>query len=293
NDARANPAAYGQSIGLDLSSVAPSEPWAFNPLLVQAARLHSQDMNDRAYFDHDTPEGTTPDQRVAAAGFPGYFTGESIAAGYPSPAAALAGLIIDSGVPNLGHRKHQLNIAPSLQTRAQVGIGVVLGGSGPYHSYYTIDTAISSDTRPFLCGVVFHDDNGNGKYDLGEGYAGAAVTVQGAGATVTFDSGGYSLPVNPGTYTVTASGGGLAAPIPQNAPVGAANARLNFTGAPEGSWNGQTAMPAARAATAAVAGTDGRIYVIGGANANDTALATTAAFDPQGNSWTPRAPLPT
>jgi hypothetical protein len=27
NDARANPAAYGQSIGFDLSGIAPSQPW--------------------------------------------------------------------------------------------------------------------------------------------------------------------------------------------------------------------------------------------------------------------------
>src|SRR4051812_1340071 len=54
NDARANPAAYGASIGLDLSGVAPGQPLAFNPLLVQAARGHSQDMSDRGYFGHDT-----------------------------------------------------------------------------------------------------------------------------------------------------------------------------------------------------------------------------------------------
>src|SRR5438552_619923 len=60
NDARANPAAYGQSIGLDLSGVAPSQPLAFNPQLVQAALLHAQDMAARGYFDHYTPEGLDP-----------------------------------------------------------------------------------------------------------------------------------------------------------------------------------------------------------------------------------------
>jgi uncharacterized protein YkwD/N-acetylneuraminic acid mutarotase len=293
NDARANPPAYGQSIGLDLSNVAPSQPLAFNPLLVEAARLHSQDMNDRAYFAHVTPDGITPAQREAAAGFVGTHIGESIAAGYSGPAAALAGLIIDADTPSLGHRTHLLNIDPAVQAQDQLGIGIVLDGSGPYTNYYTIDTAVTSDTRPFLCGVVFHDDNGNGKYDVGEGYGGVALTVQGAGATTTFSSGGYSLQVNPGTYTVTASGGGLAAPITQTVTVGSSNVRLNFSGAPEGSWNAQTAMPVGRSALAAVAGTDGRIYAVGGADTNSSPLTTTAVYDPTTNAWTSLADMPT
>ena len=37
NDIRANPAAYGAAIGLDLSGVAPAQPLAIDPLLTQAA----------------------------------------------------------------------------------------------------------------------------------------------------------------------------------------------------------------------------------------------------------------
>src|SRR5438874_2180116 len=67
NDARANPAAYGQSIGLDLATVAPSQPLAFNPQLVQAGRLQAQDMATRGYFSHYTPEGLDPGDRINAA----------------------------------------------------------------------------------------------------------------------------------------------------------------------------------------------------------------------------------
>src|SRR5437588_3642806 len=70
NDARANPAAYGASIGLDLSGVAPSQPLAFDPSLIAAALGHSQDMSVRNYFAHNTPEGIDPGQRMTAAGFP-------------------------------------------------------------------------------------------------------------------------------------------------------------------------------------------------------------------------------
>src|SRR3954454_11472696 len=70
NDARANPAAYGASIGLNLSNVAPSQPLAFDTRLTQAARDHSADMSVRNYFGHYTPEGTDPGGRMAAAGYP-------------------------------------------------------------------------------------------------------------------------------------------------------------------------------------------------------------------------------
>src|SRR5262249_12012750 len=70
NDARANPAAYGASIGLDLSGVAPSQPLAFNTNLIQAAHLDAQDMNDRAFFGHTNPSGQDAGARLSAADFP-------------------------------------------------------------------------------------------------------------------------------------------------------------------------------------------------------------------------------
>src|SRR5436309_12481547 len=59
NEVRADPPAYGRAIALDLSSVHPAPPLAFQPLLIQAAREHSQDMNDRGYVSHVSPEGQT------------------------------------------------------------------------------------------------------------------------------------------------------------------------------------------------------------------------------------------
>jgi uncharacterized protein YkwD len=229
NDARANPAAYGASIGLDLSGVAPSQPLAWDPRLIQAALGHSQDMNDRNYFSHVTPDGIDPGARIAAAGFAASSYGESIAAGYATPDAALSALIIDNGVSNLGHRRHLLAIDAVFRDQNAVGIGIVQNGSGTYQDYYTIDTALGADTRPFLTGVVYTDANHNGKYDIGEGLGGVTVTVQGAGSVTTFDTGGYSLQVNPGTYTVTFSGGGLGAPVTQTVSIGAGNYRLNVT----------------------------------------------------------------
>jgi uncharacterized protein YkwD len=230
NDARANPAAYGQSIGLDLSSVAPSQPLAFDPMLIQAARGHSQDMNSNGYFAHNSLQGLDPGQRMTAAGFSWNGWGESIAGGslYAMPQDALQALIVDQGVADLGHRKQLLAIDQLFKSQNQVGIGIVQGGAGPLTNYYTIDTASSTSGQVFITGVVFNDANGNGKYDLGEGLGQVTITVAGVGSTTSYDSGGYSIAVSPGTYVVTASGGGLAAPIVSSVTVGGQNYRLNF-----------------------------------------------------------------
>jgi uncharacterized protein YkwD len=231
NDARANPAAYGQSIGLDLSNVAPAQPLAFNPQLVQAARLHAQDMAARGYFDHYTPEGLDPGARLNAAGFAWNSYGESIAGGsaFPGPAEALRGLIIDQGVPDLGHRVHLLAIDAVFKDQTQVGIGVDQNTAGPLQNYYVIDTGVGSDRRPFLTGVVFRDANGNGRYDVGEGLAGVTLAVAGVGNFTTYDSGGYSIELNPGTYSVTVSGGAFGPAATQTVALGAQNVRVNFT----------------------------------------------------------------
>src|SRR5262249_45913497 len=236
NDARADPAAFGRTIGLDLSGVAPSQPLAWDARLVAAGRGHSQDMNDRAYFGHVDASGGRAGQRISAEGFAYSSWGESIAAGYPSVEEALKGLIVDAGVADLGHRRHLLAMDPLFQNQSQVGIGLVKGGSGPYHDYFTIDTAAPTDPRPFLTGVVFNDLNQNGKYDVGEGLGGVTITVQGVGTTTSFASGGYSLQLNPGTYVVSATGGGLTTPFTRTVTVGAQNLRLpivvNDSGSP-------------------------------------------------------------
>jgi hypothetical protein len=46
-------------------------PVLLDTRLVVAARGHSSDMVARGYFDHDNPEGAGPNERAAAAGYPG------------------------------------------------------------------------------------------------------------------------------------------------------------------------------------------------------------------------------
>ena len=228
NAARANPAAYGQSIGVNLSNVAPSQPLAWSPLLIAGAQAHSQSMNQYDYFGHDDTSGADPSQRMTNEGYSWVSWGESIAAGFATPADALDALITDGGVPSMDHRQQLLALTPLFQNQSQIGIGIVLNGTGPYQDYYTIDTAAPANPLPFLTGMVYNDANSNGQYDVGEGMAGVTIRVLGVGSTGTFASGGYEMQLNPGTYTVVASGGGLPAAQIYQVSIGGQNSELDI-----------------------------------------------------------------
>lgn len=53
-------------------------PLEFDPQLVAVAREHARDMLDRAYFDHVTPDGRTPADRLTAAGIRWHASAENI-----------------------------------------------------------------------------------------------------------------------------------------------------------------------------------------------------------------------
>lgn len=99
--------------------------------LAVAARLHSQDMAARGYFSHVTPDGVTFDQRIRAQGYPSP-GGETIAAGYATPAAAIAGWMNSPG-----HKAILLHA--SLR---HFGLGI--GTGGPYGIYWTATFGQSS-----------------------------------------------------------------------------------------------------------------------------------------------------
>jgi uncharacterized protein YkwD len=90
--------------------------------LAKAAAAHSADMARRSYFNHNSPEGTDPWQRAAAAGYTRP-TGENIALGYTEPKA-----LMDGWMKSSGHRANIVNC----KARA-VGIGLARKADGtPY-----------------------------------------------------------------------------------------------------------------------------------------------------------------
>ncbi|MDN3357205.1 CAP domain-containing protein [Actinomadura sp. DC4] len=92
-----------------------------DPHLRAAAYAHSKDMRVKKYFEHNSPDGKTPWDRIKAAGYsqPG---AENIAMGY-----ATAQAVLDGWMNSPGHRANILNC--SLKA---VGIGVEYGPGGPW-----------------------------------------------------------------------------------------------------------------------------------------------------------------
>jgi uncharacterized protein YkwD len=103
----------------------------YDARLEAASQAHSDDMVRRGYFEHDTPEGVEPYQRMLAAGYAATnaFTGENLARGEGSESAPIE--ILDSWMHSPSHREALLH--PGY---AEVGIGVAFS---PKAAMYTTD----------------------------------------------------------------------------------------------------------------------------------------------------------
>jgi len=75
-------------------------------------------MNDNNFFAHVNLNGQDPGDRITSAG---YTTGPAMARVLPlvlrTTATALKGLIIDTGVSDLGHRRHCWRLIPFSKTK--------------------------------------------------------------------------------------------------------------------------------------------------------------------------------
>lgn len=250
NRARAEPAAEAARLGLDLNqglppgtlSPEPKPPLAFHPLLIASARAHSDWMLSRDVFSHEGENGSSPGDRMSAAGyvFSGAWAwGENIAwKGTTGPASPVQ-FTVDSHeglFHSPGHRENLLN--PDFD---EIGIGVRTGvftvteglTVQDYHAVMiTQNFARSAATpAPLVVGVVYRDGNGDGFYSVGEGLAG--VTVQPATGTyyaVTSTSGGFAFPApaTGGTLDVTISGPDVPAPWTKTITLAPTNVKLDF-----------------------------------------------------------------
>lgn len=90
-------------------------PLQIDMRLVRAARIKSQDMQDRGYFAHSSPNGTTPWDLMKAQGVTYRAAGENIAMGFTNSDAAEQGFMNSPG-----HRANILN--PNF---THIGIGIV------------------------------------------------------------------------------------------------------------------------------------------------------------------------
>jgi uncharacterized protein YkwD len=252
NRARANPEAEADRYNIDLNeglpagtiSTTPKQPVAFNFKLIDSTRDHSQWMLDNDLFQHAGAGGSTPSQRAAAHGYTlnaPWGVGENLAWQgmtntlpdvVQTTAALHAGLFVDEGIADRGHRTNML--AGDFR---EIGIGILTGEFRQDLRDYN-SVMISADFayragNPFLTGVVFDDlDQDNFYSPTGEGYKNIAIHAQNTttGATYetfTFSTGGYTLQVPPGTYRVTYGGEQLADTTFLDVAVGTQNVKLD------------------------------------------------------------------
>lgn len=88
-------------------------PLVWDSRVAVVAQAHSQDMVNRGYFSHTTPDGLSPWDRLAAGGVTYTEAGENIAWGYGTGSAVLAAWIASPG--------HRANIERATYTHHGVG----------------------------------------------------------------------------------------------------------------------------------------------------------------------------
>jgi uncharacterized protein YkwD len=103
----------------------------WNDPLFTASASHSNDMATRNYFDHNSPEGVSPGQRVTAAGYQYSITGENIAAGQVGIASAMSAW--------LGSPGHCNSIMSS--RFVDVAVACVASSQATYRTYWTMELA--------------------------------------------------------------------------------------------------------------------------------------------------------
>jgi len=207
NAARAKPSDEASRLGIDLNkdltpgriSSAPKQPLAFHPLLLQVARGHSDWMLATGNFSHTGENGSTPSQRAEAKSY-NFSVAENIAYLSTSGTPNLNSYTINTHENLFKSPSHRPNLMdPSFSV---VGLGLREGKFQGLNALMVTQNfssgGNSTDSGPFLVGVVYNDLNKNGAYDPGEGLPGVRVEPNfGGHHAVTSQSGGYAVPLPP------------------------------------------------------------------------------------------------
>ena len=216
NRARSDPQAEEARLGFSLTDgltqeelalFGPVEPLALESSLASAARAHSLDMINRAFFDHINPDGVNPTGRAQAAGYSGV-AGESIAAGQPGVDQAY-----ESWMFTPENRVNILSLFPSFTDSFhydQIGPGFATNIPNADNHYTAMFGDPGSGSTARLLGVVYDDTDSNAFYSIGEGAAGIQINVaaQSDPSTIvstftTDDAGNYQIVLGTGDWIVT------------------------------------------------------------------------------------------
>jgi uncharacterized protein YkwD len=122
--------AAGASCGSE-GTFGPAPPLAWNDRLAAAALSHAGDMAENDYFAHESRDGTTPAQRVSAAGYDWSTAGENIAAGQGSVPEVVNGWMNSPG--------HCANIMNS--QFVHFGMACAADPDSTYRHYWVLELA--------------------------------------------------------------------------------------------------------------------------------------------------------
>lgn len=111
---------YYLSLKRDLKNIRLLPVFWPDEALSWVARQHAKDLNKNNFAGHTSSNGKTAKERIATM-YPKKSSGENIAFGFSSGLGNVCLLLIDKGVPDLGHRKMILNTAAQLNT---VGVSI-------------------------------------------------------------------------------------------------------------------------------------------------------------------------
>jgi uncharacterized protein YkwD len=118
--------AQARSCGSDAKPAVAALGW--NDTVFAAAAAHSQDMAQRNYFSHTSPEGKSAGDRLLLAGYRFSAWGENIAAGQPSVAVVMAGWLASDG-----HCRNIMNAAFT-----EIAVACVATSRPTYPTYWTM-----------------------------------------------------------------------------------------------------------------------------------------------------------
>ena len=236
----------------------PKQPLAMNPFLVDAARKHSQYLVNNpgttlnAHLEPG-PNGTTigPVDRMIAAGYPlpvdssntenvwgtyGNFSSDNVQTDMEDIVDNTFIDYVTNTMPTDG-RGHRVQLMdPGVN---EIGLGLattqVPTGATTNTLYQSTQDFANAGKGSFLCGVAFNDLNNDQFYEPGEELANVTITATRSDgqvfSTTTWSAGGYSLALQPGSYVVTATGGSVGTPMPQNVTIGTQNVEADFIAA--------------------------------------------------------------
>ena len=211
-------------------------PAAFDARLYAAAKAHSDDLIARDAQDHNNQFN-----RINAAGF-NYTTARGNVFSFASSSLnGHAGFNIDLGntadgmQTGRGHRKAIMSIDGDYTNTGMASVvdndpATQVGTRVITQNFARASANGIDHFNRFIVGTVWKDDNDNGRYDAGEGYAGVRVEPDnGTYHAVTSAGGGFAIPVeSAGNYQVTFSGSGISPAVTRGVTVAADSVLLDY-----------------------------------------------------------------